>query len=243
MQSDTSAFAISREIDVAESIRGFREHGIVQIPGIFEAGTAERLHRCLIDEVPWGLAYELAGKPQYLDSARLAATAPEAMQDIERQIFREAAAGFQYRYFNYPILDAYLQKWPNEVPLLHAFLEFINGPQWLSLIRQVSGIHELIKCDAQASLYGPGCFLHRHSDAQSREGWRIAYVLGLTRSWRPEYGGTLQFLDDQGNTTLGLLPQFNTLNMFAVPRWHMVTHVPPYAPAERYSITGWLRDR
>lgn len=242
MQPASSTFAISRQIDIAGFSREFQQKGIVQIPGIFETDTAERLHRSLREEVPWGLAYELAGKSQYLDSARLAVIEPQAMQDIERQIRSEAGKGFQYRYYNYPILDAYLQRWPNEVPLLHGFLDFINGPQWLSLMRSVCGMPGLVKCDAQASLYAADCFLHRHSDAQSREGWRIAYVLGLTRNWRPEYGGTLQFLDDHGNTTLGLLPQFNTLNLFAVPRWHMVTHVPPYAPTERYSITGWLRD-
>jgi len=178
-----------------------------------------------------------------MTSGRLASIEPRALEEIERQICSEAASGFQYRYFNYPILDAYLQKWPNEVPLLHAFMDFINSQPWLAMIRTITGMPQLVKCDAQASLYAADCFLHRHSDAQSQEGWRIAYVLGMTRDWRPEYGGTLQFLDDYGNTTLGLLPRFNTLNLFAVPRWHMVTHVPPYAPRERYSITGWFRDR
>lgn len=198
---------------------------------------------CLRSEVPWGLAYELGGRAQYLDSGALASIQPDTMADIEQRIRGEAIHGFQYRYFNYPILDAYLEKWPNEVALLHTFLEFINGPQWLSLAWQVTGLKELTKCDAQASLYAPNCFLHRHSDEKSSEGWRIAYVLGLTREWRPEYGGTLQFLDEAGNTTLGVLPKFNTLNLFAVPRWHMVTHVSPYAPTGRYAITGWFRDK
>lgn len=243
MQFPGSAFAISRQIDIARAMDDFRRDGIVQIPGIFDTATADRLHGALRDEVPWGLAYELAGKPQYLPCDALAAIGPQALARIDRQLHDEAAKGFQYRYFNYPILDAYLQQWPNEVPLLHGFLDFINAPQWMSLIRTVCGMPELVKCDAQASLYAPDCFLNRHSDAQSQEGWTVAYVLGLTRDWRPEFGGTLQFLDDDGNTTLGLLPQFNTLNLFAVPRWHMVTHVPPYAPIGRYAITGWFRNR
>ncbi|NYZ63219.1 2OG-Fe(II) oxygenase [Luteimonas deserti] len=243
MQPASPAFILNRQLDIGQAARRFAQQRIVQIPDVFDAGTAQRLHACLETEVPWGLAYELDGSPQYLDSAHLARIQPGAMADIERQIRSEAGQGFQYRYLNYPILDAYLQQWPNEVPLLHAFLEYINGPQWLSLIRAVSGMPELVKCDAQASLYAPDCFLHRHSDAKSSEGWRIAYVLGMTRDWRPDFGGALQFLDDAGNTTLGLMPQFNTLNLFAVPRWHMVTHVPPYAPVGRYAITGWLRDR
>lgn len=237
------SFTLNPDIDIAAAFERFSRDGVVQIPAVFDAETAERLHRCMREDVPWGLAYEQSGKACYLDSSQLSDIEPEALERIERQIRSEAKDGFQYRYFNYPILDAYLHKWSNEVPLLHAFLEFINGSRWLSLVRRATGIAELVKCDAQASLYAADCFLHRHSDAQSSEGWRIAYVLGLTRNWRPEFGGTLQFLDEQGNTTLGLLPQFNTLNLFAVPRWHMVTHVPPFAPRERYAITGWLRDR
>lgn len=238
-----SDFTLNRATDVSQAKRRFQETGIVQIPAVFTDSCAERLYQCLQAEVPWGLAYEQDGQPQSILSQQLGKANAEQQQRISAHIQDTAAKGYQYCYYNYPILDAYLQSWPNEVPLLHDFLEFINAPEWLSLIRQITGNDALVKSDAQATLYGHHCFLHRHSDYKAEEGWRIAYVLSMTKNWRPDFGGTLQFLDDQNNVEIGLLPQFNALNLFAVPRWHMVTYVPPFAPIGRYAITGWLRDQ
>ena len=61
--------------------------------------------------------------------------------------------------------------------------------------------------------------------------------------WRPEWGGYLQFFDDEGDVVQAFRPRFNSLNLFAVPQPHAVSFVPPFAPLGRYAITGWFRDR
>ena len=69
---------------------------------------------------------------------------------------------------------------------------------------------------------------------------KIAYVFNLTKNWRPDWGGVLRFLHDDGVTGTGLIPTFNALNFFAVPQRHVVSQVATYAGAVRYSLTGWL---
>ena len=66
---------------------------------------------------------------------------------------------------------------------------------------------------------------------------------GLTRAWRPDWGGYLNFYDEDGDIVAGYRPRFNALNLFLVPQKHAVSYVPPFAPQARFAITGWFRDR
>jgi Rps23 Pro-64 3,4-dihydroxylase Tpa1-like proline 4-hydroxylase len=68
-----------------------------------------------------------------------------------------------------------------------------------------------------------------------------AYVYGLTKGWRIEWGGMLLFHGPHERTANGMAPRFNTLDLFSVPQQHSVTMVTPAAPHRRYAVTGWLR--
>ncbi len=65
-------------------------------------------------------------------------------------------------------------------------------------------------------------------------------MLGLTPQWRMEWGGLLMFHEPGRIDFAGLCPQFNTFDLFVVPRYHSVSSVSPAAPRRRFSITGWL---
>jgi SM-20-related protein len=166
-------------------------------------------------------------------------------QLIERQRKLYSALGgndYGFVYSQYPVLTSYQEQWQSGGPH-EALMELINDEPFMNLIREITGIPELVKADAQATLYGPGQFLAMHDDSHVAEGWRIAYVLNLcAEDWRPDWGGYLNFYDDDGDVVQGFRPRFNTLNMFQVPQRHNVTYVPPFAPVARYAITGWFRD-
>lgn len=141
------------------------------------------------------------------------------------------------------MLQAYLEQrapgGPHDV-----LLECINTPEMLGLVRAITGIPELVKADAQASLFAGNHYLGLHSDAHKGQGWRVAYVMGFAPDdWQPDWGGYLQFFDERGDVVCGWKPRFNVLNLFAVPCPHAVSYVPPFAPNGRLSITGWFRDR
>lgn len=95
--------------------------------------------------------------------------------------------------------------------------------------------------DGQATRYLPGHFLTGHDDDVAGKGRIAAYVLNLTPAWRTEWGGLLQFHDPAGDVLRGLLPRFNTLNLFTVPQLHSVSLVAPFAASPRYAVTGWIR--
>lgn len=82
-----------------------------------------------------------------------------------------------------------------------------------------------------------------HDDIDGPKKRIAAYVLNLTHDWSVEWGGILNFLDEDGHIAEGYVPRFNALNVFDVGVPHFVSYVAPYAQAPRLSITGWLRGR
>lgn len=236
---------IAPRADLQALQRTFAQTRRIQIRDVLTPQSAAIVHRILARETPWGLAWQAAGSggARYHRQAELAAMATAEHQTRIRLVGQAMVSGdYGFAYSCYPITAAYGQ-WDPDGPH-DMLLEYINDAPVMDLVRAVTGLTDLAKADAQATLYAPGQFLGMHDDSEETAGRRIAYVLNLCQEdWRPDWGGYLQFYDDDGNVTAGYRPRFNALNLFAVPQRHNVTPVPPYAPIGRFAITGWFRDR
>lgn len=237
-------FQLNPAIDRKRAAREFAANRRVQIRDFLTPEAAQTIHRVLSRETPWGLAWQ-AGRdgPHGLRRQDLAALGPERSKALMQQI-AEAMHGRDYAfiYGQYQILTANVEGW-GEHEALELLVEHINDEPLMELVRTVTGLPELRKADAQATLYGPNHFLAVHDDSHVAEGWRVAYVMNFcAEDWRPDWGGYLLFYDQDGDVIGGFKPRFNTLNMFMVGQAHNVTYVPPFAPVARYAITGWFRD-
>lgn len=124
-------------------------------------------------------------------------------------------------------------------PALAPFVSFLGSDTVLEFIRAVTG-EPVTGADAQATRYRHGHYLTRHRDQVAGENRRIAYVLGLSQQWHPDWGGLLQFFEEGGAPRDAWLPAFNTLSLFHTRHIHAVTYVTPFARAPRLSITGWF---
>jgi hypothetical protein len=92
-----------------------------------------------------------------------------------------------------------------------------------------------------AARYTAGCFLAPHLDTHQG---RIAFVINLTKRWRPEYGGLLHLTSPDGyKVDEVVVPSFNSLYFFEIPPGvglpHFVSHVAPCVSAPRLTLTGW----
>lgn len=223
----------------------FARSGRLQIRDVLTRESANALHHVLAHETPWGLVWQDGErKPTQYRAEDLVSLGSAERQRIGQTLVKAMQSGeYAFSYNFYPLLDAYLQKWRAGGPH-DLLLEHINSQPFLDLIRQVTNIPEIVKADAQATLYAPGQFLAMHNDSDVAEGRRIAYVLNMTNmDWREDHGGYLMFYDDDGDVVQGFRPRFNALNIFTVPQRHNVTYIPPFAPLGRYAVTGWFRDR
>lgn len=235
---------INPDLDLAQHARTFRDHTRVQLRDFLTPEWAQQLRAALEREVAWGFAFKGQGSPQSLSEAQVTQLSAEQRRAVANDVQQTAARGqYAVRFNQFDILGTYLAKQQRDT-VLDRFLETINTPAVLDVMRQVTGIPALIKADAQATLFGPGDFLSLHSDSHKAEGWRVAYVLNLADpAWSPDWGGYLNFFDAEGDLVAGWKPRFNALNLFLVPQPHHVSYVPPFAPQQRFAITGWLRDR
>jgi len=240
-----SLFELNPQVDRQEYARRFAGAGRVQVVDVLTEDAASNLYDVLSRSTPWGLAWQSgSGGPQALRSHELERTPAQTRNLISHSIVESARKGeFAFAYNRYPIVDAYLDGWAPDSPH-DVLLEHLNCEPFLQLARDITGLSDLVKADAQATLFGPNHFLGLHDDSHVQEGWKVAYVLNLCPvDWRPEWGGYLLFHDEMGDVLAGFKPRFNVLNLFAVPQQHSVSLVAGFAPVERYSITGWLRDK
>jgi Rps23 Pro-64 3,4-dihydroxylase Tpa1-like proline 4-hydroxylase len=191
--------------------------------------------------VEWQLHLNESERPINLKAAQFEELPAEERQRFLASVYANAGRRFQYLYHSYPISDVYER---GEAPghYLMRVYEFLNSPAFLAFARTVTGVPSIALVDAQATCYRPGHFLTQHDDLIPEKKRIAAYVLNFTPRWRADWGGILEFIADDGHVAEGYAPVFNAINIFRVPQLHMVSSVAPWAQADRYSITGWMRE-
>ena len=221
---------INNDLDLERWRRELQTRGHLQIPDFLQGDAAEMIRQCLLKDVPWVTAER--GKPDR--PAQSGCVDPAVLQDA----YDHAREQFHFLYDRYLIIEA-MKAGRDPGLLLHTVLEFFNSPQFLGFIRYFTGERDLNMVGAQATRYLPGEFLRLHDDHSQEEGRRYAYVLNLSSRWQPDWGGLLHFTDDRHNVLDTLVPRWNSLSLFKVPKLHYVSMVSPWAPEPRLAITGW----
>lgn len=231
--------ALNPALDVEAHAAHFARHGWVQIRDVMTDESALAVEKAL-RALPWSLVYRSAEGVMQLSPERLATITPQEAAMLRRAVDEGARAGFQFLYNQFALLDRYFDEGGTRHEIFAAF-EWLNGPEVVSMLRKITDLDTTRWLDGQAALYQAGHFLREHSDHSPDEPRLAAYVLSFARDWQSDWGGLLQFLDEDGDVSRALLPRFNTLNLFAVPRRHAVSQVASWSPGLRFSLTGWLR--
>lgn len=224
-----------------ERLRNLYVHSSrLHIPGFLVAEDAQRLHACLASASDWSLVFNRGEKVIELNSAHQQSLTEEQRKAINLAVGEGARSGFQYRYHTIRVPDGRSNRQRDDSLLSH-FARFLSSDPVVSMVRTITGLGDIRWADAQATRYGPGDFLTLHHDEIEGKNRRTAYVVNLTPVWRPDWGGLLMFHDDNRHVDEGFVPSFNAINLFAVPQWHSVSVVAPFADGHRYSVTGWFR--
>ncbi|WP_025549427.1 2OG-Fe(II) oxygenase [Sphingobium fuliginis] len=233
-------FKLNPDLDEAILREHFACEGRVQIADFLEAPQALALRASLSERSDW--RHVINGESQVFEIAadRFDALPDETRKTLEQAMFAKASHGFQFQFDTIRVPD---EKSKRQAASEHlaAFATFMSSQEVLEFIAAITGEKGIGFADAQATRYRPGDFLTRHDDAVAGKNRRLAYILGLTPGWRPDWGGLLLFHGAGENVTDIFVPHFNRLSLFAIGQPHSVSHVAPFAGAERLSVTGWLR--
>ncbi len=229
-------------LDLRSLAEEFSRKNRIQIHDLLVPEAAEALYRCLEDQVPWGLAYIDGEKNKLLAAEEVARYTASDWALLDQRVQVRGPDKFQFLYNSYMMITAYKERRdPNSI--LHRMVEWINSPAYVQLLRAVTGVANIQGADAQATRYMPGHFLRKHTDQVNNQYREVAYVINLTKDWQADWGGLLQFVEEDGTVTETYLPTFNSLSLFRVPMWHHVNLVTPAATRARYAITGWGLSR
>jgi SM-20-related protein len=232
---------INPALDVPALATRFAQNQRMQIADFLTPDSAEALRTELLASSAW--RHVIKGEEKVFEVARrdFEAMPPSDRARIDDAVHAGAARGFQFRYDVIRVPDERSKRAGIDTRLAE-FTRLMSRADVLRLIHAVTGAEPLAFADAQATLYRPGDFLTRHDDEVAGKHRKLAYVLGLTEGWQPEWGGLLLFNDDTGGVAETLVPRFNTLSLFSVPQPHSVGFVAPYADQPRLSVTGWIRS-
>lgn len=235
----TDASPLVPRDDRAAHAAGFARHGYALLSDVLDADCAQRWLACISAWREWALVTRVQGRHHSFDAAAMDAIPPARRTELDALIAAEARAGFQYLYERYPF-DTLARGGHLHDPVMREMHALICAPAFLDLARTLTGEAGITFADGQVTRYRAGHFLTLHDDhADDRE--RVAaFVLNLTPRWGADYGGQLQFVDAHGRVEHSLVPQFNALVVFRVPRPHLVSAVAPFVAESRYAITGWF---
>lgn len=239
MQTDT--IEIDPTLDPRTMTGAFKSHGRLHIPGFLTEASARRLHDVLAADAQWVCSTMGGGTVVDAPVEMLEALTPDAYAKFVSLAHAEAAEGFHYMFDTIRLIGPETTR----APALDAYaplLDFLRGPAFLDFVRKLTADTRPAYIDGQATRYLPGHYLTQHDDRNPKYGRLYAYVLNLTPRWRVDWGGLLNFIDEDGHVAEAYAPAFNALNIFRVPQPHSVGFVAPFARGARLSITGWVHD-
>ncbi len=234
------AFALNSDISLARAAKAYARTGVAVIENALDFESAAALASAMIAAPDFNLVTRIEDQHRDFDAAAMADLSPGQRARFEQLVAAEAQAGFQYLYETYPLYDAGRRG----LPLPDAFagvLGLVQSAEFLAFARKVCWSDRIRFADAQLTRFQPGHFLSEHDDDAPGKQRVAAYVLQLCSDWRADFGGVLNLLTPDGEIRRGLVPGFNRLVLFSVPRPHAVSAVASFAPRPRLAMTGWLR--
>lgn len=237
--TDIPQLKISSSFDTDQLADQFTITKRIHIPNFLDLSSAELIYQNLIQQEQWNLAWNNSGHHTDMDYQSVLQWTDEQQRELTKIIHSQAEHAFQYCFAAIPIYDIYhSQLLPGH--FFNKLYEFFNSPSMIGLARAITKEPTIEFADMQATRFSRGHFLNQHDDNVKGKNRLAAYVLNLSPNWRTDWGGALMFAENGANSD-AYFPKFNALNIFSVPQKHSVTVISPFAPASRYSLTGWFR--
>lgn len=231
---------LNAALDAPAAARAYAGARRLHIPNLLEDAHARALHAEIAAQREWNFVIFAHEKNMDLDAAGWDRLDPETKRKTIQIVHERANQEFAFMHYKLSLYDRY-HNGRQLSPGLIDFFEFLNGPAFLGFARTVTGHADIAFADAQLTAFSPGHFVTIHNDDLAGKNRRAAYVFNLTPEWREDWGGYLNFFDDDGHVVAGFKPAFNALNLFSVPMKHNVGAVAPFARKPRIVVSGWLR--
>ena len=234
---------INPNLDIETLAQEFKTDKRLMVNNFMQPNISERMRNGCMNSIPFSTHYVIDDKYQSKTPQEMANLNQQDANVINNKVSSAASQGIGFLYQGY--LKSRIDTGPNtqpnvEMQFLHSIFDYLGSEEVLGTIKKITGDQDITGAETQYTRFSPGHFLTRHLDAIPGRGRRYAFVLGLTKSWHPDWGGLLQFYEKDGTPRDAWMPQFNVLSIFDISHIHSVTYITPYATEPRLSLTGWF---
>lgn len=210
----------------------FKNNKILSISNFLEKTFAEQLYKNAIFEKNWilstGINNNKFEKPNTIQY--------EKINLLQIKNINNAFSNDNFSYSFYRSMNNVKMQY-----LEFTIRKILNSSEFIELLNKITGLNLTKLTTLFMSKYVSGNFLSPHSD---RGNGRLAFVINLTKYWKPQYGGNLHFLNEERTEIKHTFtPSFNNFIIFEVPEKgipHYVSHIAPLVKYPRISITGWF---
>jgi SM-20-related protein len=234
---------LNPKLDRAALAEKFAVDGRVRIENILDEDVAERIRDYCLHHLAFEYLTNVEGKHVVITAEEMKKLSQQQIKEVQQDIMSAAADGIGFFYCGYKMDRAPDDASDEKIHFLHSVFDFLNSEEMLTFVADISGCDDLLSADAQYTRYSAGQFLTRHKDDATSEMRRLAYVISFSKDWHPDWGGLLQFFEDDGTPRDAWAPVFNSMALFDVRHIHSVTFVAPFHKQPRLSLTGWFRAK
>ncbi len=228
---------LNPEIDFAALAATWQVDQRLRIDAVLRAELATQLVLEL-EQLSFDYLFFSAGQNRIASRQAMSELSIDQRKSLQDELHGQAAKGMGFFYGGYRMQDDNLQNAP---PALRTLFTGLNSAEFRTVIESITNVMPIEQASGQFTKFEPGHYLTRHSDKIALENRKIAYVVNLSPNWHPDWGGLLQFYEDNGASRDAWSPNFNSLSLFDVRHIHAVTYITPYAAAPRYALSGWFR--
>jgi Rps23 Pro-64 3,4-dihydroxylase Tpa1-like proline 4-hydroxylase len=220
------------EEEILKYNQKFIQKKIIQIKNILTYESAEEIYKYIFLHKNWNLS-------SGFDKFKFTKPIQKQFDKANELQIKNINDKFKNDFFTYMFHRTMNNNKPDYLEYL--VRKQLNSPEFITIIKKITNLEISSLSTLFLSKYKPGHFLSPHSD---KGNGKLAFVLNLSKFWKPQYGGILHFLDeDRQNIIDSYVPDFNNLILFEVPedhdRPHFVSHIVPNIKHSRYAITGW----
>ena len=226
--------SIINNIENIEEIKNiFQEKRRIKIDNILKNEFAELLYKQAFFEKNWVLSSGINKiKYEKPDNAQ--------NQKANNLQIKNVGGAFGKNEFSY----VFYRTMNNVRPQFPEFIlrKIMGSHQFIDFLNSITGLDLKVLNTLFMSKYKSGNFLSPHSD---KGNGKLAFVINLSKNWKPQYGGNLHFLNDDRTEIIDtFVPEFNNLVLFYVPEPdgipHYVSHVVQNVQQSRFAISGWF---
>lgn len=229
-------FSLNANLNTDTLSNEFKLDKRVQVPQIVQDQQLNALFKCMHNELSYDQALIMNNQAQLMPLSTFKSLEQAEAKQLVKNVYEQAARGVGFWYGRAPESE-------KTKPLLIEFKKWLNSNEVFNFVKKITGEQEICNTVIQYTRYLPGDFLTRHKDLGSENTRKIAFVFHLSPQWHPDWGGLLQFYQQDGQPRDAWAPNFGSLHLFNTQHIHAVTAITSFAPSARYTISGWFTTK